>query len=1406
MGNDGGLTTIEMETGTLYMNPLYKKHEGRKGGKGRKRKRLSVLNKTLGTECSLRTTCIFLFLVTALFVAVVKATVDKTMFQKTIIGFLSITCVFSSIAVHVVQQFQEAKIRPKSLRPFFPSFLCMLIVLLVLFPGPFEEPRVESQISGIKKDYDTKQCHIITQTNTFTMSCMKSESGNTPIAREIHPLWKLDSTPERIDFLIHKLFSLISSFGGGGDAPCSAFAENIICNIVMLPCNGTCQSVRHCTDSLCKARNERCGLSKTFDALIGSDRILTNESAYYETILTLLTAGGSGISRKEAAGVFDFVADLIIAELAGVLETDCDSPSSRNKDEGNCIEALVSLEKPNVFRRGKASTANGNCEKEAMKKAMEDTRTITNFKSSSLSPRNAVIIAGSIAYAITLLMVLRSAIAASKPVSAKSRKEMERKKRKKARATTGGTRRSTRRGSKTISEKGDTVLLMGAWEKAKVAFAGTVAGIVGALIFWHGLVQESYIDTAGTPSERIFTYCAIFGFYCFAIKAMYAAMAYFGSIFRGVIFIDSSVNDERLQQSIVEKLLAWWNKYFGYPHGIFLFQKILLLELIEIVVQYASLFEICHDRNLTFMVASYILLFLNTTVSPFLLLLRVKCEQNANVIIYLYDSCLDVLFLFNNLWRGGDLIDQLERRFTVIVAIFFPAITIYMRVRQVYINIVSRTRKGKRQPESMIKAPPNVVRGLSHGFGSVGDVLKRSAGSMRNLLKKKRSTIEHAAEVALIATGTISVVVLSAQLAMKYTECTNIVGAPFWEPAHPKLMFKHGLFSPSCGFGYIKTIEADDKDISAIPDVIGEFRSLELLSLRNNDIKQLPCPLLMKNLEAHFDGNPVQHSLTISCNLNSKDFPTAFICQNLKSLMILNASNQGAISHVPSCVSNLENLTTLGLRSTKLQEDGLSTSMLDLDLAHFDFNDTPLQKHLRWRDKQMDASRQLVVRDFIQKHFCNTVQHIDLSGNKFDDEYVTFELLEGCSHLRILNMSRNKFGNILAGQRTSSLIFGHKMGDCKNSINISWPALRKLDLSGQPVSIIDSTILRYFAAREGHSEINYRETSVQMLQMRHCGLHEVPWVLLKQMMQVVSIDLGSNPELHITNADLQNMCNLTGFRSIKIKYLAEHSNVSVIPECFKLCYSIILRRVSDYRVRAGVNYKKNSVLAPVKNGIYSFAWPAFFSESEYLVNLDIDMHHMGISIASIPVFTNKSKLALLKLFDNPVPGPLPGYYDRNLPKLEHFGAVRSSLTGHLPPYNFSELKILEIAHNSLSGPIPDSILNMPLLNDIHMQGNKFNGTVPEISEEKLRIITCMKLHDNDLVGPLPSVYFGKNFVMVLTLPLKVHENSTSGFNFTNIQREASVDGYVKCHIDGEKIVCLPKRVVEENITELPCSP
>ena len=271
-------------------------------------------------------------------------------------------------------------------------------------------------------------------------------------------------------------------------------------------------------------------------------------------------------------------------------------------------------------------------------------------------------------------------------------------------------------------------------------------------------------------------------------------------------------------------------------------------------------------------------------MSPFLLLLRVKCEQNANVIIYLYDSCLDVLFLFNNLWRGGDLIDQLERRFSVIVAIFFPAITIYMRVRQVYINIVSRTRKGKRQPESMIKSPPNVVRGLSHGFGSVGDVLKRSAGSMRNLLKKKRSTIEHAAEVALIATGTISVVVLSAQLAMKYTECTNIVGAPFWEPAHPKLMFKHGLFSPSCGFEYIKTIEADDKDISAIPDVIGEFRSLELLSLRNNDIKQLPCPLLMKNLEAHFDGNPVQHSLTISCNLNSKGFPTAFICQNLKKI------------------------------------------------------------------------------------------------------------------------------------------------------------------------------------------------------------------------------------------------------------------------------------------------------------------------------------------------------------------------------------------------------------------------------------------------------------------------------------------------------------------------------------------
>ena len=139
---------------------------------------------------------------------------------------------------------------------------------------PVKDVPEQEKGPNIIKRHDTNKCIIITDPSAFSLSCVRNEIENAPIARQINPLWTLNSSPERIDHLLNIIFNLISSFGGGGDAPCSELGENIACNIIFMPCNETCHPVRQCMDSICKERIERCGLSKTFDALIGSERLL----------------------------------------------------------------------------------------------------------------------------------------------------------------------------------------------------------------------------------------------------------------------------------------------------------------------------------------------------------------------------------------------------------------------------------------------------------------------------------------------------------------------------------------------------------------------------------------------------------------------------------------------------------------------------------------------------------------------------------------------------------------------------------------------------------------------------------------------------------------------------------------------------------------------------------------------------------------------------------------------------------------------------------------------------------------------------------------------------------------------------------------------------------------------------
>jgi len=62
---------------------------------------------------------------------------------------------------------------------------------------------------------------------------------------------------------------------------------------------------------------------------------------------------------------------------------------------------------------------------------------------------------------------------------------------------------------------------------------------------------------------------------------------------------------------------------------------------------------------------------------------------------------------------------------------------------------------------------------------------------------------------------------------------------------------------------------------------------------------------------------------------------------------------------------------------------------------------------------------------------------------------------------------------------------------------------------------------------------------------------------------------------------------------------------------------------------------------------------------------------------------------------------------------------------------------LDLSHNRLTGCIPPTIKNYVILEEVHLQGNLLNGSIPtELGE--LKNLRTVDLSFNALVGPMPS--------------------------------------------------------------------
>ncbi|KAG6524676.1 hypothetical protein ZIOFF_014611 [Zingiber officinale] len=86
----------------------------------------------------------------------------------------------------------------------------------------------------------------------------------------------------------------------------------------------------------------------------------------------------------------------------------------------------------------------------------------------------------------------------------------------------------------------------------------------------------------------------------------------------------------------------------------------------------------------------------------------------------------------------------------------------------------------------------------------------------------------------------------------------------------------------------------------------------------------------------------------------------------------------------------------------------------------------------------------------------------------------------------------------------------------------------------------------------------------------------------------------------------------------------------------------------------------------------------------------------------------------------------------NLVLLRRLSLTGNQLSGQIPAYNdWNELLILDLSRNSLSGPLPPSILSMNALLKLDRSNNQLNGQLPVAKQGSL---TLLDLRNNNFSG------------------------------------------------------------------------
>ncbi|XVF57824.1 hypothetical protein PTKIN_Ptkin07bG0013600 [Pterospermum kingtungense] len=444
--------------------------------------------------------------------------------------------------------------------------------------------------------------------------------------------------------------------------------------------------------------------------------------------------------------------------------------------------------------------------------------------------------------------------------------------------------------------------------------------------------------------------------------------------------------------------------------------------------------------------------------------------------------------------------------------------------------------------------------------------------------------------------------------------------------------------------------------------------------------------------------------------------PRSLTLVNLSSLSVLDLSNNGFNSSIPSWLFNISGLEYLDLNSNDLRgkiPDGFAdmNSLRSLDLSSNSFIEGKLSR------------RNL-------GNLCN-LQVLDLSFNNITGDIGEFtsglSLCNNCS-LESLHLGYNQLGGFLPDS----------LGGLRNLKNLL--LMRNSFVGSIPESISNLS-------------------SLQSLDLSDNGMKGTIPRSLGQLSSLVSLEIKGNQwEGVITEA---HFSNLTSLKDLSIAQ--ESRNITLILNAtsnwippFKLEYIELksclvgpefppwLKNQTELQYVAVWN-------AGIIGNIPDWFWKLdlvfdvldfSFNQLTGTVPNSIKFNPEGIVFLNYNNFTGplpvlSSNLSSFHLDHNMFSGPIPHDIGEKMPMVADFDISFNSLNGSLPSSigNLNSLLTFVVSDNHLTGKIPDIWNNLPGLYLIDMSNNSLSGNIPD-SLGSLTALKFLRLSRNNLSGEI----------------------------------------------------------------------